>query len=167
MSASRTVEPAALRHFAGHFPTGVAVVTTRDRSGKNHGITINAVTSLSLDPALLLICLDNRSNTLPAVLESGGFCLHFLSAHQMHLSRTFASKHEYKFSTVEFQTSPNGSPVLEGVVAASECRVTAVHPGGDHTIIVAAVEQVHVAGGEPLLFHRGAYANLELATLAA
>lgn len=167
MSASRTVAPAELRLFAGHFPTGVAVVTTRDRNGQNYGITINAVTSLSLDPALLLICLDSRSNTLPAVLDSGGFCLHVLGAHQEHLSRTFASKHEDKFSMVEFQTSPNGSPLLEGVVAASECRVTSVHPGGDHTIVVAAVEQVHMAGGEPLLFHRGAYAKLELAKLAA
>lgn len=167
MGASKTVEPAELRLFAGHFATGVAIVTTRDRSGRNHGITINAVTSVSLDPALLLICLDNRSNTLPALLESGCFCLHVLGAHQVQLSRTFASKHDDKFSAVEFQAGPTGSPVLDGVVAASECRVTAVHPGGDHTIIVAAVERVHVAGGEPLLFHRGAYANLEPAQLAA
>jgi flavin reductase (DIM6/NTAB) family NADH-FMN oxidoreductase RutF len=167
MSASKVVQPTELRLFAGHFPTGVAVVTTQDRSGKNHGITINAVTSLSLDPALLLICLDHRSKTLSALLESGCFCLHFLGAHQASLSQTFAAKHDDKFGAVGFQIGTAGCPVLDGVVAASECRVTAVHPGGDHTIIVAAVERVHVTGGEPLLFHRGAYANLEPAKLAA
>ena len=167
MAVARIVEPSELRAFAGQFPTGVAVVTTRDPGGRNHGVTINAVTSLSLEPALLVICLDNSSNTLRALLDSGSFCLHFLGAHQEHLSRAFAVKDDDKFGQIPFEVGLSGSPILGDVVAAGECRVQAQHPGGDHTIIVAAVERVHVAGGEPLIFHLGLYVNLELQKLAA
>lgn len=167
MKIAKTVQPDELRRFAGQFPTGVAVVTTRDRSGRKHGITINAVTSLSLDPALLLVCLDSRSNTLTALLESGCFCLHFLRTDQEPLSRAFARKHDDKFGDLDFEIGRTGSPVLGDVVAAGECRVSASYPGGDHVIVVAAVEHVRVAGGEPLIFHRGRYASLEPASLAA
>lgn len=160
-ASAETVQPSDLRQFASHFPTGVAVVTTRDRNGKSYGVTINAVTSLSLTPPLLLICLDNRSNTLTAISESGTFCLHYLEANQSHISRVFASKSDDKFAEISARMSDGGNPVLDGVLAASECRVTQTYPGGDHTIIVGMVETIQMGGGEPLLYHRGGYACLD------
>ena len=142
-------------------------MTTRDASGRNHGITINAVTSLALDPALMVICLDKGSNTLRALLESCSFCLHFLGAHQEHLSRAFAIKDDDRFGQIPFEVGLHGSPILGEVVAAGECWVEAHHPGGDHTIIVASVLRVQVSAGKPLLFHRGRYVNLEPEKLAA
>ncbi len=158
---NESIQPAALRQFAGHFPTGVAVVTTRDRQGKLYGVTINAVTSLSLTPPLLLICLDNRSNTLSAISENGSFCLHYLEANQTHISRVFASKSDDKFAEIGMRISEAGNPILDGVIAASECRVTQSYPGGDHTIVVGSIERLEVGGGEPLLYHRGGYACLD------
>lgn len=155
------ISPTELRGFAGHFATGVAVVTTLHPGGEPCGVTINAVTSLSLDPPLFLICLDHTSKTLDALQRSGHFGLHFLSREQTEISRVFASKQDRKFENIGHRPGRRGSPLIEGVVAAAECRVRELCPGGDHTIIIGEVEQVHVHGGEPLLYHRGAYAALE------
>ncbi|RXF70976.1 flavin reductase family protein [Hansschlegelia zhihuaiae] len=161
---SRPVSPDELRTFAGHFATGVAVVTSRSPDGTLCGVTINAVSSLSLDPPLFLVCLDHRSNTLGSVLESRRFGLHFLARDQARLSQVFASKVTDKFAAVDHEISANGVPLLGGVLAAAECRVTEVCPGGDHTIVLGAVEAIRANGGEPLLYHRGAYAALKPAT---
>lgn len=150
-----------LRTFAGQFATGVAVVTTRSPEGELAGVTINAVTSLSLTPPLFLICLDHKSNTLGAVLSSGKFALHFLARGQTEVSRVFASKSADKFAEVDHAPGENGSPILSGVLAAAECSLAEMCAGGDHTIIIGQVEKVHIHGGEPLLYHRGAYAALD------
>lgn len=150
-----------LRTFAGQFATGVAVVTTRSPEGDLSGITINAVTSLSLTPPLFLICLDHKSNTLGALLASGRFALHFLARGQEHISGVFASKSGDKFGQVDYSIGENGSPIIKGTLAAAECSLAEICPGGDHTIIIGQVEKVHIHGGEPLLYHRGAYAALE------
>jgi flavin reductase (DIM6/NTAB) family NADH-FMN oxidoreductase RutF len=160
MSVSTFVQPSDLRAFAGNFATGVAVVTTRNAKGACFGLTMNAVTSLSLNPPLLLICLANGSSTLGALHESGRFCLHFLASNQQDLSGLFSKKIEEKFTGLSYRIGELGSPVLAGVVAASECDVLNKYPGGDHTIIVGAVKTVSVTGGEPLLYHRGEYASL-------
>lgn len=161
MCVSDMITSTELRAFAGHFATGVAVVTTRSPEGELCGVTINAVTSLSLEPPLFLICLDHKSNTLGAVLASGHFGLHFLARGQTEISKVFASKRPDKFDNVDFRFGGNGSPLIDGVLAAAECRLSEICPGGDHTIIIGEVDRVHLHGGEPLLFHRGAYAALE------
>lgn len=161
MPAPSPITATDLRAFAGHFATGVAVVTTRNPEGELSGITINAVTSLSLSPPLFLICLDHASKTLASLVASGHFGLHFLSRDQTAISNVFASKREDKFAEVDYALGENGSPIIEGVLAAAECRLTEVCAGGDHTIIIGQVERVRIHGGEPLLYHRGAYAALE------
>jgi len=161
MSLSAAVTSDDLRAFAGHFATGVAVVTTTTLEGEPTGVTINAVTSLSLDPPLFLICLDHTSNTLGSVLTSRHFALHFLAREQTAVSKIFASKGADKFAQVPHAFGHSGSPIIRGVLAAAECRVSEVCPGGDHTIIIGEVEKIHIHGGEPLLFHRGAYAAIE------
>lgn len=160
MSVSNLIQPSDIRTFAGNFATGVAVVTTRSAHGRCYGLTMNAVTSLSLNPPLLLICLDNESSTLRALEESNHFCLHFLAADQQPISNLFSTKAEDKFASLPYTIGEFGSPVLSGVVAASECKVVSKYPGGDHTIVVGAVQAVSIEGGEPLLYHRGQYASL-------
>ena len=160
-SPAASITPTDLRSFAGQFATGVAVVTTRGPDGELAGVTINAVTSLSLTPPLFLICLDHKSNTLGAVLSSGKFALHFLARGQTEVSKVFASKSADKFAEVDHMIGQNGSPIIAGVLAAAECSLAEICPGGDHTIVIGQVEKVHINGGEPLLYHRGGYAALE------
>ncbi|HZR03963.1 MAG TPA: flavin reductase family protein [Burkholderiales bacterium] len=162
-------EPARLpatiefRRFAGSFPTGVAVATTRDRSGQVFGTTMNALTSLSLDPPTYLMCFGTQSNTLAALHETGLFCLNFLTVKQEHLAKLFASKNPEKSFGVAFSSGANGMPVIEGVLAHSEGHVVALHAGGDHTIVVGQIDKVHVGEGEPLVFYRGEYRRLNVA----
>jgi len=155
------ISPKELRTFAGHFPTGVAVVTTAHPDGSLHGVTLNSVTSLSLEPPLFLICLSHNSNTLAALRASGHFSVHFLSSEQTEISRICASKQSDKFTEIPHSLGRNGSPLIDGVVAAAECALSDVCPGGDHTIVIGAVRKLHVFGGEPLLYHRGNYASLK------
>ena len=159
-AGTRSVSSAELRSFAGHFATGVAVVTARGADGALSGVTINAVTSLSLDPPLYLVCLDNGSNTLPLVRESRAFALHFLAKDQTELSRLFASKQPEKFAGVDHAIGETGSPVIDGVLAVAECVVSSVNVIGDHSVVIGEVRATRVSEGEPLLYHRGAYAAL-------
>jgi flavin reductase (DIM6/NTAB) family NADH-FMN oxidoreductase RutF len=167
MSTPSPITSTDLRAFAGHFATGVAVVTTRSPEGDLSGVTINAVTSLSLTPPLFLICLDHKSTTLGAVMASGRFALHFLAKNQTAISKIFASKSADKFAGVDHMIGESGSPIITGVLAAAECSLAEICVGGDHTILIGQVEKVHIHGGEPLLYHRGVYAALEGERLAA
>ncbi len=157
------IDASEFRSFAGHFATGVAVVTARGAAGDLSGVTINAVTSLSLDPPLYLVCLDNSSNTLGLLRETRAFALHFLARDQAAISRLFASKRPDKFSGIIYAIGETGSPIIDGVLAAAECVVTELTAMGDHTIVIGEVRSTRVNGGEPLLYHRGAYAVLDSA----
>jgi flavin reductase (DIM6/NTAB) family NADH-FMN oxidoreductase RutF len=160
MNVTPIIQPSDLRTFAGNFPTGIAVVTLCDSKGDCFGVTMNSVTTLSLSPPLLLICLDNTSNTLSALSETSHFCLHYLAEHQSDLSNIFASKRNDKFATLDYSISELGCPLIPGVVATSECRVVNTYPGGDHTIVIGQLQNINIHGGEPLLFHRGSYASV-------
>jgi flavin reductase len=149
-----------LRKFAGQFPTGVAVVTTREPDGKCHGITISALTSLSLDPPLFLICLSKASNTLAAINNSGHFCINILASDQVSISRTFASKSDDKFRDVQYTLGLLGSPLIDGATAHGECQVEASHEAGDHVIVIARLARTAVADAEPLVYHAGKFTAL-------
>ena len=143
------------RDAIGTFPTGVTVVTTAGPAG----LTTNAVTSLSLDPVLLLVCFDNGSRTLPAVRESERFGVNVLRSDQEEVARVFASKRvaAAKFAEATHELV-DGVPVLEGVVAWFVCELRELVPGGDHTIGIGEVTSLDFdADGEPSLFHRGVY----------
>lgn len=157
---SQTVESVQLRQVAGHFATGVTVVTSRDGSGEFCGLTMNAVSSLSLDPPLFLICVDRKSKSLQTILESGVFAINVLARDQEEVSGIFASKVENKFAEVDYRLGVTEVPLLDGTVASIECRVVDSYPGGDHVIICGQVENAEVNGGEPLLFYQGGYAEL-------
>jgi flavin reductase (DIM6/NTAB) family NADH-FMN oxidoreductase RutF len=150
--------PRRFRDAIGSFPTGVAVVTASGPSG-HAGLTTNALTSLSLEPVLLLVCFDNDSRTLPVVRESRRFAVNVLRAGQEDVARVFASKRvaEDKFAAAT-HTVAHGVPVLDGAVAWFVCELRELIPGGDHTIGIGAVTDLdHDPEGEPLLFFRGTY----------
>jgi 3-hydroxy-9,10-secoandrosta-1,3,5(10)-triene-9,17-dione monooxygenase reductase component len=149
------------RHILGHFATGVTVITTRDADGIPRGFIANAFTSLSLDPPLVVVCVDKRSQTYPALQADGAvFAVNILSRDQESISRHFASKHPDKFALVDYASSQRGVPILHDVLAFLECRVVERFDGGDHTILVGAVHNLGaLAGADPLLFYRGVYTS--------
>ena len=138
----------------GQFATGVAVVTTTGPAG----LTTNAFTSLSLEPQLVLVCLDQDSRTLAAVREQRRLAVNVLAADQHDLAVKFAGKssHAEKFRDVEWREEA-GVPILEGTVAWVAGPVRDLLPGGDHEIAIVAAEEFDAAGGDPLLFHAGKY----------
>jgi len=160
--ATSTVDPARFREVIGNFATGVTIVTAHGPDGPA-GLTTNAVTSLSLDPLLILVCFDNGSRTLPVVQETGRFAVNMLRAGNEDLAALFASKRvqSEKFEAVTHNVD-HGVPVLDDALAWLVCDVHATYPGGDHTIGVGAVTAAGVApdGGEPLVFFRGAWRAL-------
>lgn len=144
----------------GQFATGVAVVTASGDDGPA-GLTTNAVSSLSLEPTLLLVCFDHTSRTLPVVEQAGRFAVNILAADQGELATVFASKRvaAEKFDQVT-HAEAHGVPVLDGAVAWFACNLTSLVPAGDHTIGIGEVVAAQSNGGEPLLFHEGRYKHL-------
>jgi flavin reductase (DIM6/NTAB) family NADH-FMN oxidoreductase RutF len=158
-----TVSAAQLRHAMGHFATGVTVVTSVGPGGEPVGTTANAVSSLSLDPPLVLVCFDRASMTLEAVRAHGAFVINVLAAPQRQLSANFARRGlAAAWDGVRHRPGRTGSPRLHDVLAALECTVEHSLPGGDHEIIVGRVRDVETSGthAAPLLFWRGGYASL-------
>ena len=144
------------RKIMGHFATGVTVVTARSRSGEAVGLTVNAFTSVSLDPLLVLVCVHREASTHDPLLESGYFAINMLGRSQEHLGVRFAvAEDEDRFLGLDTITGPMGSPILLGSMAWLECRVKDVIPGGDHSIVLGEVVEGEVLGGEPLMFFRG------------
>src|ERR1700679_1009161 len=152
------------RHAVGHFATGVTVVTSIDSDGEPVGTPATAVSSLSLDPPLILVCFDRSSRTLESVLAHGAFAVNVLGARQQHLSANFARRGlAAAWDEVRHRRGPTGSPRLDGVLAALECTVEHRIAGGDHEIIVGRVQDVETGPADraPLLFWRGRYAALD------
>jgi flavin reductase (DIM6/NTAB) family NADH-FMN oxidoreductase RutF len=154
-------DPDRFRAVIGHFPTGVTIVTCHGPDGPA-GLTTNAVTAVSLDPVLLLVCFDRRSRTLAAVRRSGRFAVNVLRAGQEDLARVFASKRVgvEKFDSVT-HTIQHGVPVLNGALAWIACDLRDEHDGGDHVIAVGSATEMDAdPAGEPLVFFRGRYVRI-------
>jgi flavin reductase (DIM6/NTAB) family NADH-FMN oxidoreductase RutF len=150
-----------LRRALGAFATGVTVVTTRGPAG-DHGMTANAFTSVSLDPALILVCVAERSAGRTAIAENGIFAVNVLSAGQEALSRRFARRDRPRgaatFTGVRWRPESTGAPVLAGAAAYLDCRLVITHQAGDHVIFVGSVARFGFdETAEPLVFHRGRY----------
>ena len=142
-------------------PTAVTVVTAAGEEGPA-GATANAVTSLSLDPPLMLACLDRGSRTLDVVRAAGAFGVSVLAGDQEPLARAFASKapHTEKFREVGW-SEHEGVPILDGAIAWVACSLRELHPGGDHEIAVGDVLAAGGDGGDPLVFYAGTYRPLD------
>ncbi len=148
------------RRALGCFATGVTVITVRDEGGKPRGMTANAFSSLSLEPPLVLVCVDHRSDTFPVIGSASAFAVNILGEDQRELSQRFARKGEDKFEGVAHHVGHCGAPVIDGALAVIECLVEEAHEAGDHTIFIGSVQRVEHGPGKPLLFFRGNYASL-------
>jgi flavin reductase (DIM6/NTAB) family NADH-FMN oxidoreductase RutF len=156
------VSAAEFRQAMGHFATGVTVVTSVAADGSPVGTTANAVTSLSLDPPLVLVCFDQTSLTLAAIRAHGAFAVNVLAEPQRNLSANFARRgFAAAWHDVRHRPGRTGSPHLHGVLTVLDCTVETRLPGGDHEIIIGRVGGVEVAAdGVPLVYWRGRYASL-------
>ena len=158
MAISNDEFRAALSRFA----SGVTVVTTKDLSGKPHGITVSAFSAVSLDPPLVLICIDKSTASHYAFEETGRFAVNILHEDQITISAQFASPLLDKFDGVSFSEGIEGVPVLEDALVNLECRLKYAHEGGDHTIFVGEIERATVRDGKPLVYFYGDYRKLAL-----
>ncbi|GIP49095.1 monooxygenase [Paenibacillus sp. J53TS2] len=160
------MDPMVWRNTMGQFATGVTVITTLDQEGNPLGMTANAFTSLSLDPPMVLICVDRHSATLTELAATGKYCVNILEKSQESISRQFAKKGgNEKFLGIAYHAGETGLPVLEGCLTSVECVVEDVLEGGDHLVLLGRGLHIHTPEGaaEPLLFYRGKYAALDKA----
>jgi flavin reductase (DIM6/NTAB) family NADH-FMN oxidoreductase RutF len=156
------ITQADFRRAMGCFATGVTVITV-DYQGQVHGMTANAFCSVSLDPMLVLVCVDQNAQTHAHLHARKRFGVNILSADQREISEYYAlpipDHANAEHVGAQFDRTPHGTPVLHGALAYLECRLRASQDAGDHTIFIAEVEEVVVREGEPLLYLRGKYAS--------
>ena len=146
------------RSALSHFPSGVTIVTTKDKDG----ITVSAFASLSLEPPMILVCVDKRAGSHDAFAESGAFVVHILAEDHEHHSNQFASHISDKFDGVEYRYGISEIPVLENTLVALECYFAHAHEGGDHTIFVGEIERAEIKDGKPLVYWHGDYRKLKI-----
>lgn len=152
------VSSEVLRRVWGRFPTGVVLITTREPDGSAHGMTANAVCSLSLDPPLVLVSVARERRTWGHIRREGRFGMNFLTDRQEAVARYYAQPPDRRVPPppARFYTSPAGDvPLLESALASLTCRVVAEHPAGTHSLFVAEVEEVRLGEGAPLLYFQG------------
>jgi flavin reductase (DIM6/NTAB) family NADH-FMN oxidoreductase RutF len=147
------------REVLGSYPTGVTVVTGRTGDGAPFGLTVNSFTSVSLDPPLVLVCIDRLASSHDPLVEGGSFVVNVLAREQMALATRFASEPSAgRFDGVMWDEGPLGDPVLPDAVAWLACSLEAVHAAGDHSILVGRVEALEGSDRAALAYHRGSYA---------
>jgi|SRR5215470_1930408 len=145
------------RRVLSHFAAGVTVVTTLDADGQPFGLTATAFTSVSLEPPLVLVCVDKKAETYPHFEPCGAFAVNFLAHEQRDVSQHFAKHGGDKFSALGWRRGVLGVPLLEGTIGHVECRIRHWYDAGDHTIMVGEIESADACEGEPLLHFRQAY----------
>jgi 4-nitrophenol 2-monooxygenase / 4-nitrocatechol 4-monooxygenase, reductase component len=149
------------RNVIGHFATGVTIVTARD-GGADFGVTANAVTSVSLEPPTLLVCLNRKSRTQSAVSRSKAFAVNILSEDQGDLAVHFASAASDKFGGIMLRRGNLGSPLLDRALAHLECWVIEEVSAATHAVYLAGVQRAEAFAGAPLAYFRGRFGRLEL-----
>jgi len=157
--------PEDFRRVLGHWATGVTVVTTWDADGHPAGLTASSVTSVSLDPPLVLVCVAHTSQSYPAFQSHGKFAINVLHTDHEQIARRFASSvgGPEKFESIGYRPGALGLPILKDALAELECTIVHAYPAGDHTIFVGRVEVADSRGDtglEPLLYYRGRFNRL-------
>ena len=154
-----SIEPQAFRRVMGSFATGVAVVTT-SRGGEQFGMTVNSLTSVSLEPLIVLICLVKGSRTGAAIRDRGRFAINLLNADQEEISRRFVSKEQRRFRRENASENAWGVPLMEDALATLVCDVYLIHEIGDNDVVYGRVLHCESSEGKPLLYWRGEYSSL-------
>ena len=157
------LSPSEFRKAMGSFATGVTIITL-DLEGEVHGMTANAFASVSLDPPLVLVCVDHSARTHAHLHAKKRFGVNVLAESQRVISEYYARPvhvHEHaEEAGARFDRTAQGTPILHGALAYLECRLQSAQDAGDHTIFIAEVEDVVVRAGDPLLFFRGKYRKI-------
>ncbi|QIG55364.1 flavin reductase family protein [Altererythrobacter sp. BO-6] len=165
MNKPASINGARFRRVLGNYPTGVCVVTALETDGSPVGLTIGSFTSVSLDPTLVAFFADKRSSTWAQIQNIGRFCVNVLSDDQVEICRNFSQRGGEKFFGLPYRFSPNGSPVLEGVVAWIDCDLQEVYEAGDHDMAIGAVVELdtpeEAEASEPLIFFQGKFCRLQ------
>ena len=160
MTERHGLDPDRFRLVMGRLPTGVTVVTVRDASGTAHGMTANAVTSLSLDPPLLLLCVDRHALIHDLLAGADTLGVNVLAEGQETVARRFADRDRHRYEDHDGPMSPGGLPLIPGAIAHLDVRRSDVHAGGDHSIITGLVAWAGLRDGRPLCYFRSQYTGL-------
>jgi flavin reductase (DIM6/NTAB) family NADH-FMN oxidoreductase RutF len=155
------MDDAQFKLAMSHFATGVTVVTT-EHDGHRYGLTVASFASLSLNPPLVLVCIEKSVKSHDAIAGSGRFGVSILGSQQADVSNRFASKADDKFSGVETFNGTIGVPLIANAITTVECRVREQLPGGDHTIFVGEVVAAQTGEGAPLIYYRSGYREIRL-----
>src|SRR3954449_12953799 len=158
---ARSLTSDEFREVISHFASGVTVITAL-HDGRPYGTTASAGTSLSLEPPMLLVCMNKQSETGRAVAQSKRFGVNILGADQVHLAERFAQKGGEKFAGVPVTPGKWGEPLFDEALATLECRVAEETTGGTHYVFLAEVESGAARGGTPLAYFKGEFGRLEL-----
>lgn len=142
------------------FATGVAVLTA-SHDGQRFGMTINSLTSVSLDPHQILVCINHGSVTGNAIRESGHFAVSLLDRDQLDVARSFVGRNAARFETITCADHAVGLPIIEGALGTLVCRVSDIVTSGDHDVVIGEVIECWQRDGEPLVFFGGSYGRFE------
>jgi flavin reductase ActVB len=156
------IDPDTFRAALGRFVSGVTVVTTRDGDGRDHGMTVSAFCSASLDPPLVLTCIGHDASMHGAMMQAEHFGVSILAAGQEQLARRFADQRSDRFEGVGFARGQLGVALIEDALAHLECVVVDRHEVGDHTVVIGRVDAASCDRGTPLAYYRGGYTQIDL-----
>ena len=155
------IDHLAFRRACARFATGITVATALDRDGAPHGMTVNSFASVSLDPPLLLICVDHSSVMLDLFRDSGRYGISVLSHSQRDLSQRFAERGQDRFNGTPWVPGQTGVPLLPDALAHFECEIRNIVNAGDHAILIAEVVALNAQEGTPVVFFDSGYRRLE------
>lgn len=150
-----TLDSKFLRKTLGKYSTGVTVVTSIDSNGNPIGMTVNSFTSVSLEPALVLWCIDKKQPSYNSFMNAEGYAVNILSKAQNDLCYRFASQIDDKFENINWKRSENGFPIIENCLAWFDCKKWNYYSGGDHQILVGEVTSFDSTELEPLIYWNG------------
>ena len=151
----------AFRSALGRFASGVTVLTTCGPNGTDHGMTASAFCSVSLDPPLILVCVEKVATMHDSIVSCSHFAVNVLAQTQEQIARRFAEVEGDRFQGIGFSRGAHSIPVIDDALAVLHCRRTTTYAGGDHTIVIGEVESATWRDDKPLLYYRGGYAGLE------
>ena len=155
------IDPDAFRSALGRFASGVTVVTTCAPGNVSQGMTASAFCSVSLDPPLVLVCIEKITSIHDSIVSCSHFAVNVLSESQEQQARRFAQLDGDRFEGVGFSRGAHSLPILDDALASLECRRMSAYEGGDHTIVLGEVESAAWRDDKPLLYYCGGYADLE------
>ena len=158
----KQLDPLALRNLFGQFLTGVTIITTIDADGQKRGFTANSFTSVSLEPALILVCLGKNAHSLSAFTQSAGFGVNILEEQQEDISHLFATKADNKFADINDKRIVTGAPIIKNSLAWLDCVPEQTIEAGDHIILIGRVKAFGTRTGRPLGYWRGSYVKFGL-----